>query len=272
MLKIFGRQSLHPNYIQCCHNSVRFVKRSAATDEDGENSLPKKSRIVICGSGLAGSSLAYHLAQADHGHHTVMLERGTISESGEVKDSGSSGLVGNFKYSASNTSLAQYSIKLLDDLTKQGFDIGWNQCGSLNVARTHDRMTQYRKMNSQSRAWGIECKLLSPEECQEICPLMESSDLKGGIFIPQDGVVDKEKLRQVLLSEAIKKGVKLVENCTVEKVLAVDHRVHAVETNLGTVECVYFVNAAGFWSRAIGQLSEPYVRGEFTRRISLEVC
>lgn len=262
MLKIISRQSLHPNYYQCCHNSVRLISRTTRTDDEAENLLPNKSRIVICGSGLAGSSLAYHLAKANHGHHTVMLERGLIGESGEVKDSGSSGLVGNFKHSASNTKLAQYSLKLLDDLTSRGFDIGWNQCGSLNVARTHDRMTQYRKMNSQSQAWGIECKLLAPEQCQEICPLMETSDLKGGLFIPQDGVVDKEKLRQVLLSEAIKGGVTLVESCQVEKVLAVDHRVNAVETNLGTIECVYFVNAAGFWSRAIGQLSEPYVRGD----------
>lgn len=95
-----------------------------------------------------------------------------------------------------------------------------------------------------------------------MCPLMEASDLKGGLFIPKDGVVDKEKLRQVLLKEAIKNGVTLVENCQVEKVHQADHRVNAVETNLGTVECVYFVNAAGFWSRAIGQLSEPYVKGE----------
>jgi pyruvate dehydrogenase phosphatase regulatory subunit len=237
------------------------------SDENVENSLPKKSRIVICGSGLAGSSLAYHLALANHGHHTVVLERGTIGDSSQVKDSGSSGLVGNFKQSASNTALAQYSVKLLEDLTSRGFDIGWNQCGSLNVARSHDRMTQYRKMKSQSQAWGIDCKLLSPEECHEICPLIENSDLKGGLLIPEDGVVDKEKLRQVLLNEAIKAGVTLVENCQVEKVLAPDHRMSAVETNLGTIECIYFVNAAGFWSRAIGQLSEPYVKGELSVEI-----
>ena len=262
MLKIFNRQSIHQNYYFCCHNTLKFVSTSPRNDENGK-SLPKKARIVICGSGLAGSSTAYHLALANHGHHTVLLERGTIGESSQVKDSGSSGLVGNFKQSASNTSLAQYSLTLLDDLTKRGFDIGWNQCGSLNVARTHDRMTQYRKMNSMSQAWGIDCKLLSPEECKEICPLIDTSDLKGGLFIPQDGVVDKEKLRQVLLDEAIKAGVTLVENCQVEKVVASDHHVSAVETNLGKIECIYFVNAAGFWSRAIGQLSEPYVKGKF---------
>jgi pyruvate dehydrogenase phosphatase regulatory subunit len=263
MLKIISRQSLHPNFLQCCHSSVRLIHRGSRQDDDADL-LPKKSRIVICGSGLAGSSLAYHLSLLDHGHHTVVLERGTISENKQVKDSGSSGLVGNFKNSCAQVTLAQYSLNLLDNLTNQGFDIGWSQCGSLNVARTSDRMTQYRKMKSQSLTWGIECNLLSPEECQAMCPLIEASDLKGGLFIPKDGVVDKEKLRQVLLKEAIKNGVTLVENCQVEKVLQSDHRVNAVQTNLGTVECVYFVNAAGFWARAIGQLSEPYVKGDNT--------
>lgn len=66
-----------------------------------------------------------------------------------------------------------------------------------------------------------------------------------------------------MLSEAIKKGVTLVENCGVEKVLQTNRKVDAVETTRGTIECVYFVNAAGFWSRAIGQLSEPHVKGKF---------
>lgn len=261
MLKILSRQSLHPNYFQCCHSSRRFLRSSTRQDEDSDL-LPKKSKIVICGSGLAGSSLAYHLALANHGHDTVLLERGEISENRTVKDSGSSGLVGNFKHSKQQVVLAQYSLDLLDDLTRQGFDIGWNQCGSVNVARTHDRMIQYRKMKSQSLAWGIECNLLSGDECKAMCPLIEASDLKGGLFIPKDGVVDKEKLRQVLLKEAIKGGVTLVENCQVERILQTDLRVSAVKTNLGTIECIFFVNAAGFWSRAIGQLSEPYVKGE----------
>lgn len=259
MLKIIIRKQLHPKFFQCCHRTVRFAHRAANTDEDSDF-LPKNSRIVICGSGLAGSSLAYHLALLNHGHHTVLLERGTISENKEIV--GSSGLVGNFKNSAQQVVLAKYSLDLLDNLTNQGFDIGWNQCGSLNVARCHDRMTQYRKMMSLSPAWGIECKLMSPEECLAMCPLIESSDLKGGLFIPKDGVVDKEKLRQVLLSEAIKGGVTLVENCQVEKVLQTDHRVNAVETNFGKIDCVYFINAAGFWARAIGQLSDPYVKGK----------
>lgn len=259
MLKIITRQSFYPNYLQCCHQPVRFIQRSS-TLADEFDLLPKKSRVVICGSGLAGSSLAYHLAL--EGHHAVILERGRIDDNRQFKDSGSSGLVGNFKNSAKQVKLGQHSLNLITDLTNKGFDVGWNQCGSLNVARTHDRMIQYRKMKSQSVAWKIECQMLTPEECKEICPLIETNDLKGGLFVPKDGVVDKEKLRQVLLKEAVKRGVTLVENCQVEKILQSDHRVSAVQTNLGTIECVYFVNAAGFWARSIGQLSEPYVKGD----------
>lgn len=137
---------------------------------------------------------------------------------------------------------------------------GWDQRGSLHLARTFDRMLQYRKMKSQSEAWKINCKLMSPEECKAKCEIINDSDIKGGLFLADDGVLDKDKLRQVLLSEAIKRGVTLVENCGVEKVLQTNRKVDAVETTRGRIECVYFVNAAGFWAREIGQLTEPYVK------------
>lgn len=191
----------------------------------------------------------------------TLLERGTIDAniSKNITQT-SSGLVGSFKHSAQQVKLGRYSIKLLNELTRDGFDVGWDQRGSLHLARTHDRMIQFRKMKSQSGPWEINCNLMSTEECKAKCGVIYDQDIKGGLFIHDDGVVDKDKLRQVLLEEAVKGGVTVVENCGVEKILQTNHRVDAVETTQGTIECVYFVNAAGFWSRAIGQLSEPYVK------------
>jgi len=37
-------------------------------------------------------------------------------------------------------------------------------------------------------------------------------------------------------------------------------RAKLVETSTGNIECDYFVNCAGFWSRHVGQNSHPYVR------------
>lgn len=63
----------------------------------------------------------------------------------------SSGLVGAFKPSYSQVLLAQQTIKLYEELTAKGLKTGWKQCGSLNLARTRDRMTQFRRMKALSQ-------------------------------------------------------------------------------------------------------------------------
>lgn len=63
----------------------------------------------------------------------------------------SNGLVGAFKPTYSQVLLAQETIKLYEDLTSQGLNTGWKQCGSLNLARTRDRMTQFRRMKALSK-------------------------------------------------------------------------------------------------------------------------
>lgn len=63
----------------------------------------------------------------------------------------SNGLVGAFKPTYSQVLLAQQTIKLYEDLTAKGLNIGWKQCGSLNLARTRDRMIQFRRMKAMSK-------------------------------------------------------------------------------------------------------------------------
>ncbi len=109
--------------------------------------VPKKKRIVICGAGLMGSSVAYHLAKNGYGSHTVLLEKGSIEH---ARAGLASGLVGAYKNTVSQIKLAMKSVQLLEELTNSGLDVGWKRCGSLNLARCNDRMTQYRRMKSKS--------------------------------------------------------------------------------------------------------------------------
>lgn len=62
----------------------------------------------------------------------------------------SNGLVGAFKSTYSEVLLAQQTIKLYEELTSKGLKTGWKQCGSLNVARTRDRMAQFRRQKALS--------------------------------------------------------------------------------------------------------------------------
>lgn len=62
----------------------------------------------------------------------------------------SSGLLGIFKPSLAQVKLAKASKKLYQILESKGLSTGWKQCGSLNLARTKDRMVVFRRMKAQS--------------------------------------------------------------------------------------------------------------------------
>lgn len=118
------------------------------------------------------AAVAYHLALQGLGSEVVLLEQNRLVSISFEKMTHfyqfyrlnylhifrigggmtwhSSGLVGAFKPTYSQVLLAQQTIKLYEDLTSKGLKTGWKQCGSLNVARTRDRMTQFRRMKALS--------------------------------------------------------------------------------------------------------------------------
>lgn len=60
------------------------------------------------------------------------------------------GLVGIFKPTLAQVRLCQTSMDLFRELEAQGLPNGWNQCGSLCLARSNDRMTVFRRMKALS--------------------------------------------------------------------------------------------------------------------------
>lgn len=108
--------------------------------------------------------------------------------------------------------------------------------------------------------WGIECEVLTPQQCREKCPILATDDLLGGLWIPKDGVADPILICDTLMQESQKLGVRIIENCAVTEVMQEAGCVSAVKTSKGSTKCEYFVNCGGFWARNIGQLSKPCVK------------
>ncbi|XP_023244971.1 pyruvate dehydrogenase phosphatase regulatory subunit, mitochondrial [Copidosoma floridanum] len=238
------------------HNGI--VRTSTtATPASNEESPPKEAEVVICGGGVMGAAVAYHLAIRGWGDKTVLIESSRL---GGGTTWHASGLMGVFKPSLAQIRLAQDSIALYKELEGKALTTGWKQCGSLSLAKTGDRMTVFRRMKAQSVCHNIECHLVTPEEIKSICPLLKVDDLYGGLWIPGDGVGDPYEICLTLVREAVKQGVRVYENCRLTKVKSTNERVEAVETTRGTIECKYFVNCSGFWARSVGKLSEPYVK------------
>ncbi|KAB0792639.1 hypothetical protein PPYR_14600 [Photinus pyralis] len=218
---------------------------------------PRNARVVIAGGGVMGASVAYHIAKLGWAKDTVLLDQNKI---GGGTTWNSSGLLGIFKPSYSQVKLSQTSKKLYQELEARGLSTGWKECGSLNLAKTKDRMIVFRRMIAQSVLWDIKCELLTPIQCKEKCPLLNVDDLEGGLWIPGDGVGDPYQICNALTEEARRMGVTVIEHCALRKVNQTNGKVCGVETELGPIDCDFFVNCAGFWARGVGRLSEPCVK------------
>lgn len=214
--------------------------------------LPSHARIVIVGGGIAGCSVAYHLAKLGL-TDVLLLEQGKLT-SGTTWHA--AGLVGAMRPNRNMTRMSRYGIELYATLEAEtGLATGWKQCGSVNVARTPERMKVLRRQAALARSFGVEVHVISPREAGDLYPVMRIDDLQGALWIPGDGKANPADLCMSLAKGARMRGVKMVEGVEVTGVLSERGRVTGVRTAQGDVRCETLVNCGGQWARQFGALA-----------------
>lgn len=214
--------------------------------------LPTHAQIVVIGGGIIGCSTAYHLAR-DHKADVILLEQGQIT-SGSTWHA--AGLVGQLRASASITKVLKYSVELYKGLAAEtGLDTGWKMSGCLRLATNPDRWTEYRRLATTARSFGMDMHLVSPDEVKRMWPLMDTSDLVGASWLPTDGQASPSDITQSLAKGARMHGAKLHEGVTVTGFAMDGRRITAVHTTQGTIQCEKVVNCGGMWAREIGAMA-----------------
>ncbi|MCP4469469.1 MAG: FAD-dependent oxidoreductase [Gammaproteobacteria bacterium] len=215
-------------------------------------SLPSSARYVIIGGGVIGTSIAYHLARAGE-TDVLLLEKSSLTEGATWH---AAGLVGQFRSQQNLMSLMNDSVQLFDGLADEtGQDPGWRKFGSLRLAQTGDRWRELLKSYSAAQAVGFEMHMLTPREAGEVYPLIETGDLVGAAFIPEDGYIDPNSLTQAYAKGIRANGGKIIEGVMVSGLRRDRDRITHVETDQGSIEVETVVNAAGLWARQVGWMA-----------------
>ena len=210
--------------------------------------LPKKAKIVVIGAGIVGNSLVYHLAR--HGwKNIVLLDKGPLPNPG-----GSTGHASNFIFPVDHSK--EMTMITLDSM-RQYKELGvFTQSGGIEVARTDERLEELRRRMASAKAWGVESKLLTPDEVQELVPYLDKSVIKGGFYTPSVGVVDSLRAGTLMREYAIEQGVlKVFPNTEIENLVVKKGKIRAVKTNRGKIKAKYVMIACGCWSPRIAAMA-----------------
>ncbi|CAL8101820.1 unnamed protein product [Orchesella dallaii] len=229
----------------------RFFSKTQIVD-----SLPKEARVVICGTGIVGNSVAYHLVQSGWSDVVVLDQESRIGQGTSSYGSGTLALLKPVE----EQKIITKSIALYKKLQAEGHDIGLVECGSLYLAQNRERMILFKRRVALNQPQGLQCKLLGPNELAEYHPLLYTSDLQGGVFVEKDAVANPELVCDTLAKLAVAGGAKYVKNCIFNNLITHNGKVAAVDTSLGTIKCQFFVNCSGMWAWDLGQRSNPKIR------------
>ena len=207
-------------------------------------------RVVVIGGGIAGTSVAYHLARAGW-EEVLLLEKGELT-SGSTHHA--AGLVTQFNPSPAMMRLRRYSIGLYRELGV------FATVGSVRIASSEASLLDLRRTASRAAAIGLDVALISPEEVLERLPGADGASVLGGVWVPEDGHVDPHIATHAVADAARALGAQIRLHTRVRAIeLGRRHEVRAVLTEDERIETRHLVNAAGIWAPQLAAMAGTFL-------------
>ena len=215
-----------------------------------------RAQVVVIGGGIAGVSVAYHLAREGL-RDVLLLEKGELT-SGSTHHA--AGLVTQFNPSPTMMRFRRYSVELYRELGV------FEAVGSLRMAASAESLLELRRGVSRARGIGLEADLVSPEEAVRLMPAASPESLYGAIWMPGDGYVDPHIATHAVAASGRELGVRIRTGTRVTGIeLGERDEVRRVVTDAGPVEAEQVVNACGIWAPQVAAMV-----GAFTPSIPVD--
>jgi glycine cleavage system aminomethyltransferase T/glycine/D-amino acid oxidase-like deaminating enzyme len=208
-------------------------------------------RVVIIGAGVVGTNLADELTARG-------VDRVTVIDQGPLPLTGGStshapGLVFQVSPSRTMTRFATYTV---DKFSSLDLDGAWcfKHVGGLEVATTPERLADLHRRRGWLTSWGVEGRVVDPDECARLHPLLDRDRVLGGLHTPTDGLAKATRAVVALARRAQARGARFQGSTRVVGIAQAGGRVIGVRTLDGIIPADIVVSCAGFWGPAVGAM------------------
>jgi glycine/D-amino acid oxidase-like deaminating enzyme len=212
---------------------------AVATDE----TIPPSADVVVIGGGIIGISAALFLAR--QGVSVVLCEKGRLAAE---QSSRNWGWVRKTGRDLREVPLIIESLRLWQEIEREGIATGFRECGVLYVGRTDDDLGRYQQWLDMVQPYQMGSRLIGGEE---LAGHLKGANraFKGGLYTATDGRAEPQKAVPAIAAAARAAGAIIVEQCAVRGLDQQGGRVTGVVTERGRIACQAAILAGGAWSR-----------------------
>jgi sarcosine oxidase subunit beta len=219
--------------------------------------LKKAYDVVIIGGGAHGLATAYYLKQ--HGITNVaVLEKSYIGSGAAGRNT--TILRSNYK-TPEGAAFYDASVKLYEGLGADlNFNLLFSQCGHLTLAHSDRAMFVMANRAEVNRLQGIDSRLVSPAEVQELAPAMYVGEdctypILGALYHPPGGIIRHDAVVWGYARGADEGGAEIHPYTEVTGLERTGDRISAVHTTRGTVQAGVVLNCTAGWSTLIADMA-----------------
>lgn len=216
--------------------------------------LPKYSRIIVIGGGVVGVSCLYHLAKSGLSN-LLLIEKNELTAGSTWHAAGN---VPTFSSSWAIMNMQRYSTELYRGLSKEvNYPMNYHVTGSVRLAHSEERMMEFQRAKGMGIYQGMDIDVIGLSELKSKYPFIETHDLKGALFDPNDGDIDPAQLTQALAKGARDLGADIIRFCSATGI-SKNKKNWIVNTNKGSIECEIVINAAGYYAKRVSDWFIPF--------------
>ncbi len=226
--------------------------------------MSKSYDAIIVGGGIIGLATAFNLAKLEFGKILVLEKELFVGSGATAKCAG--GIRAQF-FSKVNIEVSMKSIEIFEKFEEiTGEPALYDQVGYMFVLTDESSVEAYTKAAELQKSLGLDVRVIDADEIKELAPPVRTDDIIKATFCPRDGLGDPHEFMQGYFRASKRLGVEILIETPVTDIIIQDGKVTGVRTNNETYSTPLVINAAGPYSRVIGEMVgikipiEPYRR------------